>query len=260
MSEEICVHSPDPLQGLLVGEQPHIGVDHSEEPELNRTKSEYPDLSSIVFPEPIKLDTKTSTGGPRKKPVQTFPSQPPLTQFSKLKGETSNLEDIDAYLGVYETNHRRKALLMHQEVEEQYLQPVQRRISKKVTGDEYQAFLKRRKRAIAHFDARTKVRDTFNKPLPTIPTLTAQVGDLVNPITRFRRHAQREAELTDFIAKSTGTYEEPPTFKENDTMNLKQWRILAETRFYAGTEPASKGKRVFDEKFRSSVADQIDQF
>jgi len=186
----------------------------------------------------------------------------PLQQFARLRESESDMAGIEDYLTSYATNHARKAMALHQELDDHWLNPIARKLVKKTTGRNYEQFRRRRQRAIAAFDARTHMRNTFLEQLPEIPSLTVRTGDILDPVLKYRKNARDEERLAEFLARSAGRVHEPEQFAERDTMNLKKWAILAQTRFYHGKseEPTAKGKRVFDGKFASSVLGAVDQY
>jgi hypothetical protein len=153
-------------------------------------------------------------------------------------------------------------MTLHQEVEERYLQPIARRLVRKTSGPEYESYVAKKMRAVSAFDRRTRVQDTFLDELPPIPVISFCTADLTDPIHKYHRNAQGEEKLTQFIAKSRGEWESPKEPFESDTMNLKKWKILAETRCYHGKVdyPIRKGKQKNPGMFSSTVGAELDQF
>lgn len=254
MEGEIKIFKNDQIHNLLVGKQPRIGrgvVEKSNASILNR---DFTDFSKYPFPDPIEPinSNKTSDGATKHDSAISAPAQ--TSQYSKLRNETQLLEQVEGYLNVYENNHRRKTLMMHQEYEEHFLQPLSKKLLKKVNGPEYDRYLKARTRAITAFDRQTQMKDTAGKELPEIPAIKYDTQGVVDPVMRFKENANKEKALTTIIAKQTGEYQKPAEVKERDTMDLKKWKILAQTRFYNGTGTTPKGKKIFAQKY----ADQID--
>lgn len=264
MSGEIKIFNNDGLHGLLVGRQPHIGHSQSIRKDNNATKNEYVDFSKFSFPEPIEPTSKkvsrTDVDTPSKNTTNVYNTE----EFSKLREDSNFLQKVENYLNIYEENHNRKAMMLHQELEDHYLRPVSRKITTKVNGPEYQRYLKSRLGAITAFDKLTRTKDSYLKDLPKIPTLSYDTSDLVDPVLKYKRNIEREKKLTHIIEKQTGILRPVKKLNERDTMNLRKWQILAETRFYDGegneTANQKKGKKFFADKFVSKSKECLDQF
>lgn len=264
MSGEIKIFNNDGLHGLLVGRQPHIGHSQSIRKDNNATKNEYVDFSKFSFPELIEPTSKkvsrTDVDTPSKNTTNVYNTE----EFSKLREDSNFLQKVENYLNIYEENHNRKAMMLHQELEDHYLRPVSRKITTKVNGPEYQRYLKSRLGAITAFDKLTRTKDSYLKDLPKIPTLSYDTSDLVDPVLKYKRNIEREKKLTHIIEKQTGILRPVKKLNERDTMNLRKWQILAETRFYDGegneTANQKKGKKFFADKFVSKSKECLDQF
>lgn len=265
---EVRIHKNEQIHNLLCGKQQKIGVPHlnqNGQQVQNQGVNDQIDFSKYPFPDPIEpmhANTMNTEQSAREKSSRMH--SVPQKNFNKIRQEESVLEHIGNYLSVYETNSQRKSVLLHQELEEHYLQPIARKLVKKVNGPEYSSYLQKRNRAVSAFDKQTHTKDTFLKALPEIPMISFDTSDLTDPILKYRKNAQDERRLTEFIAKSTGAWQNPPEYPERDTMNLKKWKILAETRFYKGkTEPGeepSKGKRIFSQKYKDDLKVEMDFF
>ena len=250
---EMKIYKNDQLHNLLLGKQPRIGRGNVEKSNASVLSKEYTDFSKFPFPDPIEpINSKQPGENTIKRDNILIPSSN-SSQFAKLRTEEPLLQQVENYLNVYENNHRRKTLMMHQEYEEHFLQPLSKKLLRKVNGPEYDKYLRARTRAITAFDRQTKMKDVHGKEFPTIPTITYDRQGIIDPVTRFREHAQRERELTTIIAKQTGEYRKPAEIKERDTMNLKKWQILTQTRFYDGTGTLPKGKKIFQQKYADHV-------
>ena len=261
MDNHIKIHNNDQIHSLLVGKQPRIGLGLPSKQDINSNKNDNTDFSKFPFPEPIEPLNHTQNLVDSNKLDKKHQSSSTLRQFSKLRSENDLINHVGEYLSVYETNYKRKTVMLHQELEEHFLQPVSRKLAKKVNGNEYNNYVKKRNRAISAFDKQTQTRDTFLQTLPEIPNLSFDTSDLTDPVLKFRKNAEKEKYLTKIIAQNNGEWVEPTQYPERDTMNLKKWKTLAQTRFYGGSdESIPKGKRVFDSKYRDSVSTELNFF
>ncbi|OHT06813.1 hypothetical protein TRFO_25122 [Tritrichomonas foetus] len=261
MSTEVIIHSNDRIHNLLCGKQQHVG--HSKNKNRNHflNVKDNHDFSKYPFPDPIEPN-KSMLVSSEKNQNTLKPIQNQMTEFSKLRDEEEMIGNVSQYLQVYETNTKRKAMLMHQELEEYYLAPLSRKLAKKTSGKDYESFVRAKSRAVSAFDKQTNTRDTFLKQLPSIPTIKIESKDLTDPILRYRKNAADEKRLTKIIQKSTGEWKEPPVFPERDTMNVKKWNMLQETRFYEGStnNNSTKGKKVFPKENHSHINEIVDAF
>jgi hypothetical protein len=153
-------------------------------------------------------------------------------------------------------------MLMHQELEEHFLSPISRKLAQKTNGPGYNGYLQARASAIADFDSHVRPTDTFREDLPPIPVLNVSLAELEDPIVRYRKAAAKEQELSTFIAQATDQWTPPPDFASGDVMDLKKWKILAETRFYEGKTDVlpPKGKRIIVPSFQGSLSRDMDAF
>jgi hypothetical protein len=257
---EVVIHSSEQIHTLLIGTHQLIGTAADQECLEDQNKNDVVDFSRFRFPDPIE-PTKVVVAEPSQS--STSQRRQSVTKvYTALRRDEPQRDALRDYLSVYETNNHRKMMMLHQEVEDHFLQPLSRRLAHKTSGAPYARFIDRRSRAVSVFDTRTQLRDSFLEPLPEIPVLHCDTSDLTDPIKKYRRQAQRENDLVEFIGRSTGQWVEPPEVPECDTMNLKRWKILAETRFYTGKsdKPVAQGKRMLPSMFRSSVGAELNQF
>ncbi|OHT14121.1 hypothetical protein TRFO_03150 [Tritrichomonas foetus] len=264
MTDEVLIHRNDQIHNLLCGKQQRIGNSHDRNRNNLINLADNTDFSKYPFPDPIE-PSRTSQASRASVNVQMKSSrlsQSNNSEFNKLRQDEPMLENVSQYLNVYETNSRRKAMILHQELEEHYMQPLSRKLVRKTTGAEYQKFIRAKSRAITAFDRQAHTQDTYLQELPKIPRLSFDSSDLTDPILKYRKNQEDEKRLTKIIQQSTGEWKAPPTFQERDTMNLKKWKILAETRFYAGKSdlPIPKGKKINEKKYSSEITTELDYF
>lgn len=252
MSESVVVHNTDRIHGLLCGKQQQIGSTLDDTTSVSDAKKGKTDFSKYQFPTPTEPKLQISD---QQTPINDSKQQGMTNRYNKLQSTEREIEQIEGYLQMYETNHFRKAMILHQEMEKHYLRPMAKKLLKKVRGPAYDDFVKKRQRAVSAFDTQAKMNVTFQEDLPEIPYVAVRTDDLTDPVHKYKKAAQREAKLTEVIAKSTGEWREKEEIIDRDTLDLKKWTRLTETRFYHGkTEvPTTKGKRVFQEKYRSNL-------
>lgn len=260
---EIRIHChEEPIHNLLCGRQPRIGTGLRQNRPRTSSNAEYTDFSKFQFPDPIEpAKNRQQPIEENRKPTLDKSKYVPVDQFHKLRQEEASMKEIDEVIQAYETNNRRKNFLRHQEYEEHYLQPLSKKLVKKVNGQQYSEFRQKKTRAVTAFDTQLRKKDSFLDELPTIPNIVFTTNDLNDPIVKYKQHNKKEESLTTFIAKSTGQYTPPPEFPERDTMNLKKWQTLAETRFYGNSNaPVKKGKRLFPDTYKDQIESTMDNF
>jgi hypothetical protein len=259
--DQVVVHAPEGINGLLYGSHPSVGSRPNKVRSDDKFRGDAMDFSKFHFPEPIEPH---KTASPNAEPSALHvPPHPQVTSkyYTEIRRADTHIAGIEHVLEAYDANNTRKSLLKHQELEEHYLQPLDRRLASKTMGPKYAEFRERRARAVTAFMTQSKLSDTFLEEMPAIPTIQLNIGDMTDPIKRYRKRAKREEQLAETVARSTGEWVPPVLPPEGDTMNLKKWGILAETRFYQGKGPmAAKGKRICPGKYLSSLGVELDQF
>jgi hypothetical protein len=259
---EVKVFAPDSVNSLLFGKQPLVG------PERNRSRSHHTpggdriDFTKYPFPPEIEptfaAEASAKPNGGRRSDVIAS-GQP--SSYTRLKHENEQLETVISHLDIYSKNSIRKTLLVHREMEEHFMRPLSRRLAKNVTGPEYESFVGAKERAVSAFDIAASAQDSLNAELPKIPVLRVTQSGLKDPIQKYKANSANELKLARTIAESQGLDPDLPKLAERDTMNLRKWSILAETRFYGAEEGVSKkGKRIYPSKYGSQIAGALDAF
>lgn len=262
MQDEVKIFASDNIHNLLVGKQPRIGQSRLSPRNVAAARLDGVDFSSYPFPEAIEPSgkvqqmTRPETQWNNDRPSSKVVS----TNYHKVRATAKDMQNMSEYLTYYETNSTRKTMLLHQDIEEHYLQPFTKKLVKQVNGENYNRYLKTRNRAVTAFDKITQKKDTFNQELPEIPMIKFKGSNLTDPVQKYKVNNAHEANLSRIIAQSTGTHVDPPVFPERDTMNLKRWTILSQTRFYEGTPNAQKGKRIHPGKFDSQISREIETY
>jgi hypothetical protein len=132
-----------------------------------------------------------------------------------------------------------------------------------MVGPRYQDHVQERQRAVSAFDSITTKLDNYGCELPEIPSIHVKTTDLSDPILKYRAHMPAEKRLSRIIQQSEGCESPRLEGQERDTMNVRQWKILAECRCYHGAiaEPIKKGKRMLaNTRDLSSISREIDCF
>lgn len=262
MQDEVKIFASDNIHNLLVGKQPRIGQSRLSPRNTTTTGHDGLDFSKYPFPEVIEPSgkvqqmSKPDSQWLNDRPVTSVPS----TNYHKVRATAKDMDNMSQYLTYYETNNTRKTMLLHQDIEEHYIQPFTKKLVKQVNGENYNRYLKTRNRAVTAFDKLTQKQDTFNQELPQIPTIKFKGSNLTDPVQKYKVNNAHEAKLSRIIAESTGIRHEPPVYPERDTMNLKKWTILSQTRFYEGTPNAQKGKKIHPGKFDSRISREIESY
>lgn len=270
-SNEVIVHN-DRIQNLICGTQQHVGSTMNKQKSDLSTFKNNTDYSNYPFPDPIepsKFNEQGMNSRESNNSSSGFDPKSKMREFNKLKSEESMIKNVDHYLSMYDINSKRKKMLLHQDLENHYFQPLSTKLSQKTCGKDYEKYLKAKSRAISAFDTQTRTNDTFSKELPKIPTLKCDLSDLTDPVVKYRVNAREEKKLTRLIQKSTGEIQETKKLPERDTLNLKKYKILTETRFFDGNVDSNspnapinsnKGKKIFPGKFDSQITPYVDNF
>jgi hypothetical protein len=225
-----------------------------------KTSSDLTDFSKYPFPDPIEPTRPTVLEPTLQAGTQRHPA--PVKNYSKLRQNELDLSRMEDYLQVYHTNQYRKSLLLHQELEEHYLGPISKRLTKKLNGESYRRYVREKARAVSAFDIKSQSRDTFLEKLPDIPVIELNTRELTDPILKYQKNQSNEERLAEIVARSSGAWTERVLPPPRETMDLKKWRILTETRFSQESDtPVPKGKKMFNvDLYKSQVPELIDEF
>ncbi|KAK8882590.1 hypothetical protein M9Y10_045232 [Tritrichomonas musculus] len=262
MDPEVVIHKSEQINSLICGKQQRIGSSTNRS-QNNQTDIINNDFSKYPFPEPIEPSRTNQQLQSEQSSLQPSRlSQSGLYEYNKLRQDESLLNKVSNYLHVYDINSKRKAMILHQEIKERYLQPLADKLSQKTSGANYKKFLSKKDQAISSFDKQANSQDTYYQKLPQIPLLTFHSDDLVDPILKYRKNNEDEKKLIETIQKSTGKWNPPASFPERDIMNLEKFKILSETRFYAGDSDSlvAKGKKISQKKYDSEITTELDNF
>jgi hypothetical protein len=123
------------------------------------------DFSRFRFPDPIP-----ATKGPIVEPPKSRAGsrqQSTAKSYGKLRQDGALVSKVDAYLTAYETNHYRKSMLLHQELEEHYLSPIARKLVRKTSGLAYAKYVEAKSRAVSAFDQQ-RIERRIEKVFPSL--------------------------------------------------------------------------------------------
>ena len=184
--------------------------------------------------------------------VESRPVSTP--RYDKLQREQVDLDQIDEYVAQYERNADRRRAQIHEDWETRFMAPFGDIMRRRLHGRPYTEYKSRRDRAVTALQELPP--DAPYVPPPTLQFPTRRLNDRVHI---HREHARKEAALERFVRAENGIPEPQPKFRERDTMDVRGWRVLPETRFFSDQEQA-KGKRVFPSKYRDGVSNAIGHF
>jgi hypothetical protein len=89
--------------------------------------------------------------------------------YPKLKAVEAMIEEMISYRDLHAKNEIRKRVLIHEEIERHYLQPLSRKVEKNMKGPAYDQFVAEKSRAIREFDAATRRFDSSTRSSPKSP-------------------------------------------------------------------------------------------
>lgn len=262
-NETVVVHKSEMLHGLLCGKQQMIGSSPTRHSASVIRVADHgvKHAPELDFPFPGGSNLGYNDVEPGAIPVDPLRRIVPKNHPS-LKQTEETLEHVEGFLGIYEKNRSRKAMILHQDYGERYLQPLARKLVEKTTGPEYEEYCRKRVQALSAPQSAAQTGSDFSKTEPEFQTLTMNISDIVDPIVKYRKNAEKEQRLERFIKSSMGQNIQPPHLVERDTMDVKKWAILDQTRFYHGKSEVAvpKGKRVYGGKFQSRIDGMINEF
>ena len=100
-------------------------------------------------------------------------------------------------------------------------------------------------------------------PVCSIRKMRLSTASCDDRITRYRRHAEHEAQLTKFVRESQGIPPPQQKFKDRVTFDPEAWRLIPESRVYGHNTngiPVRKGRRPFTQVLESRVGTALGHF
>jgi hypothetical protein len=179
----------------------------------------------------------------------------------------------EAYLRIIDDNHRRKAVQIHQDWEDRYMQPFHGRMQRKMNGRPYSEFHSNRTRTLSELETQSggppsglgsgplynalEDEDSVNVPYVKIPT-----DGLDDRIHKYLQHTKTEDRLSRLVNESHGISVEEPQITERNTVDVKGWTVLPDTRLYVEDEiqAVKKGRRPFSEILHSKIDEAMGHF
>ena len=141
----------------------------------------------------------------------------------------------EAILERYDLINERKRYIMHSEYEAQVVNPLNERMREQLTGRNYRS--------------RQNSRLSGNRDTEPLRINTAGVGDR---LTRSRLASRNESRLEKMMSNV-------PKEKKKAEFEMDP-RRKADTRFFGYEKNPRKGTKVFEQKYKSKVEEQIDNF
>ena len=286
-TNQVTIHTSIPIDSLVVGQKVQIGNEpkSSRKQKSSRSYSEtqsnnsYKDTNNISdsykdFPPEVNYSKQSSRLPPKNASHSTS-----SMHYNKLASEMESFNEITSRLANYQANKKRKNFLIHQDWEEKYMNPLDKRMKKKFDTPQYKATIRDRKRALTalasprsppsqkspqnktSFSTQRSSQRSPDKneefPIFHLEINTAGLDDRVH---KYQHHTAIEEKLTKFILTESGKYVEKPSYPERDIISAQNHeRSLAQTRFFSGCseENPKRGKQYFPQKYYSSIQSDI---
>lgn len=261
-SNEMHVHTNEPMTYLLCGRMPKISRNPKDFARPKTAQARTPDIDFSAFPPEIttyRKNKKTSRAHTRPR---TMEEKIPLKKYNYIKKDEPLLENVSEYLDTYSDNHRRKTIQIHQDWEELYIKPYQQRMKHQLNGRRYQDFRTTRTRAVTSLGTRSQFNALEDTEAASLPSVTIPTRGLDDRIHKYQKHVATEQRLTRVVQESNGTLPVEIHLKERNTVDLKAWKLLPEVRFYASDNDRqfTKGRRPYKEILASKIDKTLDQF
>ena len=139
--DEIITTTNQPLNFLLIGDMPTITKKRRVNIKSRGIKDEEPQFDMSAFPPEIKTLKR------RKEKQRTLTRQPEQVQpkvaskkYLKVKKVFENIEQIDEQMQTYQDNRKRKMIQLHNEWEEQYMRPFEKRMTSQLSSRKYKQY------------------------------------------------------------------------------------------------------------------------
>ena len=268
------IHDPSKIHMLFCGNPSTINFDDTSPPYTPPTKQK---LSTFYdFPEPINPNEPV--------PTQSYENEIALKKkkksekiLEKLKEDELKIKNVQSYLHIYRSNHQRKALKMHQDLEEGYFQPIHKKLAQQITGPNYTNYRRSKSEALELFNKQINTPGEGFLPLPYVPSIEIDTTDIHDPIQKYRNECNKEDQLIKVLEKQTGkdfsccSSQPVSTFPSTRTKCSSKMpliepyqesdkdTVLKETRLFNDGPPQNipKGKKIFNDKWKSGIPQMI---
>ena len=226
------------VDDLLVGKPPIVCDSAHSTP---KTKQKFPkklnEDINLNFEYPTIQDIRKLTSRQQSEFEFSRPktARPTTKMYYKCHETDDVFSRAEAILEHYDSINERKKYIMHSEYEAEVVKPLNDRMREQLTGRNYRS--------------RQASRLSGNRETEPLRINTAGVGDRV---IRSRQASRYESKLERMMnntpkEKKKAEYEMDP-------------RRKADTRFFGYEKNPRKGTKVFEQKYKSKVNEQIDNF
>lgn len=204
--------------------------------------------------EPYELDSSRSNRTRKKKEEQIKQSK----LLSQINDDVNQITRLNNRLKAYDEMRSLKYNQLQQEQEEFFFKPLQARITKAMSKDKYEKYLKYKEETIRESD---KNPVPIRSPLPPnkVPTIIVSRKGIQDPHTRYKERQRKEERLERIINEAHGI-EPPPKQKPYESgFDPGYYTRVLTTRFYTGRQEDAMlhGKRLFPQKFNDSINGNI---
>ena len=257
---EVEVHTAESMNYLLCGQMPIISQARRR-PIAKVEVTEHIDTSR--FPPIIAHYSKSRPGTHSCSVRIRHRPKNPMPSYKKLISEQPLLDKAAGYLQTYGDNHERKTLQIHADWEERYMRPLLTEMRHKLNGRDYSTFRATRRRAETALGPRSPYSALSDVAAASLPSVRLSTASCDDRITRYRRHAEHEAQLTKFVRESQGIPPPQQKFKDRVTFDPEAWRLIPESRVYGHNTngiPVRKGRRPFTQVLESRVGTALGHF
>lgn len=227
------IDSYRPTSDLAVGRVPYIG----ELPMSYSSKQQNYNEDDFNFNYPPTSDVR---GTPRSA-TSTSSSRPstarPCEKYNKIH------ENDDVFLRAHDENTSRRKKFMHDEYEQNVLNPIDNKYRAQLTGRRYES------------RAESKLRAASQLNSAPIRNLQINTTGCEDRLMHSRLNSRQESRLEKFLTQANQEEKKPE--KKVFEMDPKR---KADTRFFTYEITKKKGTRFYPDKFASRVAENINQF
>ncbi len=264
--DQVIQHAEVPeLNILLCGPSPQIysarspnarkNVNISEPREFKTTESpriyNNDDISMIQEPQ-----TTRSNKSARSKQIQN------ARFFSKLHDDQNFTQSMNNKLENYDKNMRTKAIIHHEEYENHFYKPLQRRIKNQITSAKYNQYLTQKQQLISSMD-RDPIPINSPRKLPPLASIKFSTEGLKDPASKYADHQKEDKKIDLLFVKASGEEIKEKKVPSFQTLDYDHIYCQQHTRFYFGNDPENgnkSGRKVFEGTGKSVVGNEMNHF
>ncbi|KAK8889479.1 hypothetical protein M9Y10_034226 [Tritrichomonas musculus] len=182
--------------------------------------------------------------------------------FSKLREDEQFTQSMNSKLTDYQKTRRAKSLIQHEQYENHYYKPLQRRIKNQITSKNYNKYLTRKQQLINSMD-RDPVPINSPRKLPPIATIKFSTEGLRDPKSKYIDRQKEEKKIVQLFQQANGEETREKKVPPHQTLDYDHIYVQQHTRFYFGNDPENgnkSGRKVFEGTGRSMVGNEINSF